>query len=233
MMKNMFFLFALMMVNIINVISSEQGATFFKFGVRTKYSEHEDGHICIDNFYESCNRDSLKEILTGTLLKQSSHSVILQSLEIIEQNRQMCLIDTDLRINECYDKLYDDISKYIIETSDVTQFNNLGVKFKHRLKHCKTEMNKSCRTSSFVIDSIRSCTNDAISGFYKEIYSNIPGGAAAKNDVNAALVSLQQYTIETKDNIVGGLEYIRKLDLLMDRLTFCSSQINQLEAVGI
>jgi len=216
----------------ITCVESNNDNTYFRFGTRKGYRETEDIHICIDNFYETCNRDAIKELLFS-MRKNSKYTQITDSLETIEKNSQLCLIDTELRINECYDTLLNDMKIFIENNKDITSYDNYIHALKGRLKHCKKEMNKSCRTSSFVIDSIRSCTNDAIASYYKEVYGNVKGGQSSKSDINNALVSLQQYTIESKDYLVTGIEFIGKLDLLMDRLTFCSEQINKIEAVGI
>ena len=213
-------------------VKSNNDNTYFRFGTRKGYRETEDIHTCIDNFYETCNRDAIKGLLFS-MTKSSKYTQITDSLESIEENRQVCLIDTELRINECYDTLLNEMKNYVGNTKDITSYDNYIRTLKGRLKYCKKEMNKSCRTSSFVIDSMRSCTNDAIASYYKEVYGNVKGGQSSKSDVNNALVSLQQYTIESKDDLVTGIEFVGKLDLLMDRLTFCSEQINKIEAVGI
>jgi hypothetical protein len=152
----------------------------------------------------------------------------------INTEREECLFDNSKSLNWCYESIFTNFTHVInnesLSNNERTAYNEVVFA---QLRFCKKKINKNCRTSSFVIDTIRSCVNDAILSFHKQVYPNIKGGQSAKTDVSNALVALQQSTIESKEGLVTGMDFINYLDLFMDRMTFCSEQINHLEAVGI
>ena len=166
-------------------------------------------------------------------LSQNSYSRTVK-IQAILIEREGCLIDTENPLNVCYMKI---LKNYTKNMKNMSLSYDILIAYKDvvhaELRLCKKRINRNCRTSSFVIDTMRSCVNDAVLSFHKKVYPHVKGGQSAKTDVSNALVQLQQSTIESKEGLVTGMEFVRNLDLLMDRLTFCSEQINHLEAVGI
>ena len=202
---------------------------FYSFGIRGSYSENEKIHSCADNTFESCNKEAIDKI-SMDIINNHDHTVIEKNLKKYETTRLLCLRETNLEFNECYATIYHMLKSHV-ENATLSKDDYMTKTFK-MMKEC-SETNDKCRTSTFVVNNIRTCVNDAITDFYKEVYSGIKGGQAAKTDVIQALVSLQQQTIENKVELTSSLEYLNHLDLVMDRLTFCSEMINKIEAVGI
>ena len=205
----------------------------YPYGIRMNYDNNEDIHSCADNEYETCTAQAIEE-LTSLHDSGSDFNTIAIKVQAISVRRDECLVDNVAQLNGCYLRVYTNYTSVMTNSSKSYIERNAYKEVVYaELRLCKKRMNKNCRTSSFVVDTIRSCVNDAILSFHRQVYPNVKGGQSAKTDVSNALVALQQSTIESKDGLVTGMAFIRNLDLLMDRLTFCSEQINHMEAVGI
>lgn len=205
----------------------------YSYGTRVRYDNNEDIHSCVDNEFETCNAQAIDK-LQNINYAVSDFGTTTMKVSAIIIEREECLFDNTKSRNWCYESIF---TNYTHVINNVSLTHNERTAYKEvvfsKLRLCKKIMNKNCRTSSFVIDTIRSCVNDAILSFHKQVYPSIKGGQSAKTDVSNALVALQQSTIESKEGLVTGMDFIRYLDLFMDRMTFCSEQINHLEAVGI
>jgi hypothetical protein len=221
-----------MIVSVFSLANTSAGG--YNYGTRMKYNNNEEIHTCIDSEFEACTGQAIDALLKLPDNDFSPDSIALQ-INVIIANRKECLFDNQKLVNGCYLNI---LTNYVNVIKNVSLYNsNYRSSYRNyvhaELRLCKKTINKNCRTSSFVIDTMRSCVNDAILSFHKQVYPHIKGGQSAKTDVSNALISLQQSTIESKDGLVTGMEFVSNLDLLMDRLTFCSEQINHIEAIGI
>ena len=221
-------------------LSTATLSDYFSFGLNQKYDNIETIHSCIEtvkNNYmrESCNKDTFEKVKKD-IINLHLYSSIKSNLRRYLAENTECLINNDLEIDTCYKKSLDNIADIIEETTNINEYKQVLLDEKIKINKCTSNKNKvinGCQSSTFVIDNIRICVNGAIATFYKETYKNVRGGQSAKTDVNQALVSLQQQTIEDKLDIIGGTLFLKHIDLLMDRITFCSEMINKPEARGV
>jgi len=218
---------------------------YYSFGRKKSYQNIESIHDCIeavrnDFLTESCSSDAYNKMIP--YMKGSyRYQDIVKYLQSIDTEYGECVNKNNLESDKCYYKAYNTIAELIIyqkepTTNGIQDYSKNLIDINKNLALCQKDQNEvinKCQTSSFVIDNIRACVNNGIETFYRETYKNVKGGQMAKTDVTQALVSLQQTTINDKVGIVGGTRFLQHLDLLMDRLTFCSEMINSNEARGV
>ena len=217
-------------------LSNAREHEYFSFGKRKEYINIETIHKCIEHSYETCNEDTFNKF-KKIIKVETNHVTIRNNYKSYDSIRVMCILNSEMPLDNCYKHNFESIKSVFDHSNDYLVYRKTFMEKNIELKKClkkekRTDKTK-CGTSTFVINNMRACTNDAIADFYREVYTNVRGGQAAKTDINQALVSLQQHTIEEKIDLTTGMKFINHLDLLMDRLTFCSEMINKNEAVGI
>lgn len=212
-------------------IISPSHSKFYQYNSNTQYNPIEHVHSCVENDYETCNKEHINKILLD-VNEVETYSDLLHNLKNHYSDRDYCLDTTSKNQNECFEQIFIKLLIIINNNSnlnDTRKTINQGTIHKDMDRCVRNE--KICRTSTFVIDNMRSCTNEAVENFYREAYKNVE--SVETTDVNSALVKLQQKTVENRDKLVTGIKFIHHLDLMMNRLSFCSEMINTNDAVGI
>ena len=208
---------------------------FYSYGQKTSYDRIETIHECVKIDYEECHKAATSKLLEAIGFNEDINKIKDMAIYYKDVNEE-CLNDKHTKINECYLYIYNSLLNSINNATDYPSLKQSSDYSQKSVDKCERVQENNCKISTFVVNNIRSCVNEAINDYYREVYSGFQNrkDEFASSDVSSALTSLQQNTVKyDKLKMVTGNKYLRHLDLIRDRLEFCSEMINKDEARGI
>ena len=99
---------------------------YFSFGLNKVYNNIESIHTCIetvknDYLYEPCTKNAFIQ-LEEYIINNNNYNHIRSHMTTLNNNRNDCLLKNELATDKCYAVPYNEITQFIMSTSDVNLY---------------------------------------------------------------------------------------------------------------